>query len=255
LSEGRGILSQDSTVEAILLKSRRQTVPVRTTFLQRGPRGRPEPGPLAGIVRGHDRRGLLLYLLFLAAASSPPWDVALPSTVWGRAIALRDPASVSRTWRRLSDRYLVRRERRGRVVSIVALKEDGSGEAYSHPARVGDTYFQIPFPLWTTRERWYRSLSLSELGVLLIALSLSDGFILPVEKAPPWYGISPDTAAHGLEGLHKKGLLTVSRHIRETPLSAIGYTEDRRYTLQEPFGPRGHLVLYPTSPDELHERP
>lgn len=232
--------NRDDTVEAILLKSRRETIPMRTAFVQIRVRQRPHPGPLAAFVRAHDHRGLLLYLLFLAAASTPPWDVALPSTVWGRAIGLQGSTGVSKAWRRLADRRLIERGRKGRQASIVALKEDGSGAPYSHPGRVRESYFQIPFAFWTAPERWYRTLNLSETAILLIALSLGDGFILPVEKMQAWYGISADTAASGLDGLRRKNLLYMEKQIKSAPLSAIGYTEERRYTLLDPFGPKGY---------------
>jgi hypothetical protein len=124
---------------------------------------------------------------------------------------------------------------------VTALREDGSGEPYVHPRTQGreELYFKLPFEYWTAAERWYRTLSLAETALLLIGLSLADGFVLPYESARRWYGISPDTAERGLRGLQRRGLLSMRRAVREAPLAPEGYVEERYYTLQPPFGPRG----------------
>ena len=242
---GNAIATPQSTIEALLRRSKRHDLPLRRTFVQRGTPRSPEPGPLAEFVRRHDDRGLELYLLFRAVASAAPWNVEESARVWARSLDLGSDRSalsaISKIWKRLEDRRLIRRDRLARSVSITALREDGSGEPYVHPRDQGheELYFRLPFAYWMAEERWYRTLNLAETALLLIALSLADGFILPYESARHWYGVSPDTAERGLRGLHRRGLLRMRRAIREAPLAPEGYVEERHYTLQPPFGPRG----------------
>ena len=82
---------------------------------------------------------------------------------------------------------------------------------------------------------------------MLIALSLDDGFILPIEKAPDWYGISADTANRGLLDLRKAGLLDVEKRTKKAPLSPEGIAQDFHYTLNPPFGPRRQPIAIVTN--------
>ncbi len=95
-------------------------MPIRKSFVQQGTRRSPEPGPLAELVRSHNGAALKLYLLFLAAASSAPWDVRLPASVWARASNFATVVTVSKVWKRLADRKLIARTRKGRTGVITA---------------------------------------------------------------------------------------------------------------------------------------
>jgi hypothetical protein len=231
--------SQD-TVRALLERSKRQrAVPIRLTLVQRGRRGHPEPGPLATLVRRRDERGLELLLLVLAMASAPPWNVYRPSQVWARALDLAETpssvAAISKIWKRLESLSLIERGRKGRRASITPLCEDGSGRSYDHPGRVRDRYFQVPLAYWTGDEYWCRTLNLPEKAILLVALSLADDFILPVERVPDWYGLSTDTATRGISGLLHKGLLVYRQVEKKAPLAPAGYSVERHYRLRSPF--------------------
>lgn len=94
---------------------------------------------------------------------------------------------------------------------------------------------KIPLEYW--REGWHEKLSMPAKAVLLIALSLDDGFLLPIEKAKDWYALSRDTVQRGLAELQDHQLLAKTVEFKPTPLTPLGYTEQRRYTLQPPFGP------------------
>ena len=238
----------DETIDSILTTARRARTPLRHSFLQQGARSSPEPGPLKSFVTNGDHRGLLLYLLAKAKASAEPWDTALSAAVWARALDIDLPetataaSTISKAWKRLEDRNLIRRGRYKRMAHIHILKEDGSGDLYEPPGQAKDRYLQLPNAFWQAGaedERWYRVLNLSEVAMLLIALSLPDRFRLPAEDVSAWYGISADTAGRGLRGLVEHGLLTVEKHYKTAPLSPAGYTADHLYTLQPPFGPRG----------------
>lgn len=235
---------QRETVAALLEASgrRRRGVPIRSSFLQRGTQGRPEPGALAAMLRAHDERGLDLYLLFRALASSPPWDTARDARVWARTLGLPTPADtgaavVSRAWKRLDENYnLVSRGRRGRLAHITAVKEDGSRRKYKYPTGQGsDRYFKVPFDYWTSTDSWYVSLSFPGKAILMVAMSLRPPFVLPIEKAPKWYGISSDSTERGLHELMDAGLLARKLTVKQAPLAPKGITQEYHYTLSPPF--------------------
>jgi hypothetical protein len=236
--------TQQETIEELLARSKREAVPIRWSFVQRGTRKRPQPGPLAEFVGHHDERALDLYLLVHAAASAARWNVELPARVWARMLDLHDasgPSAVSKTWKRLEDRDLINRDRVQRRASITLLREDGHGDPYTHPGAgpksAREPYLKLPYAYW--EDGWYRKLRLPGKAMLLIALSLEDDFILPEDKAKPWYGISPDFAGDGLRGLRKLEVLVSKTDYRKSPLTETEWTEERSYTLQPPFGPHG----------------
>lgn len=245
------IASPAETVAAIVAQGGRDHVPVRLAFLQRRVDGRPLPGPLHEFVANGDRRGLLLYLLLLAKATTKPWDASLPAAVWARALAHPMPntkaaaSAVSKAWARLEGRRLIERSRSKRMAVVKLLMEDGSGVPYEHPAR-GGAYLKLSHALWLggpgDGPRWYELFTLPDLAMLLIASSLQPGFRLPYEAAPEWYGLSADTALRGLSGLAKWGLLAVDRSYKPAPLSPAGYTAENRYTLVGPFHHRARKM-------------
>lgn len=234
------------TIDAIVESAKRGAIPVRHSFIQNQDRAAPRAGPLAAFVSNGDRTGLLLYLLVLTKASSEPWDVALHSEVWARALGLADPGSaaargrVSKAWRRLAERNLVQRSRRHRYAVLSLLREDGSGEPYERPKR---SFIQVPHELWTAgpspQQRWYECLSLPALTFLLIALRNADNFGLPAERGPDYYGISADTLTRGARELRIADLLSIRKTLTTAPLAPSGLTAENRYTLKPPFGPQG----------------
>ncbi len=136
--------------------------------------------------------------------------------------------------KRLEDRRLVQRSRSGRRSSIRLLREDGTGEPYDHPYKTGDArWLQLPYAYW--HEGHYMRLSLPAKALLLVALSLDDGFYLPSERAQDWYGVSPDTAERGLRELRNSGLLHDDRKWIRDHHSATGWTERWTYTLKGSF--------------------
>jgi hypothetical protein len=240
------------TVNAILSEGGRDHTPVRISFLQRSDGKAKWPGPLAEFVTNGDLRGLLLYLLLIAKATTAPWDAALPSAVWARALGVPLPnskgagSSISKTWLRLAQRNLVSRERSQRMARITLLREDGSGLPYSHPGTEGG-YFKLPHAFWREGPApafspWYQVLTMPEVAMLLIACSHRARFRLPLENAPEWYGISADTASRGLHGLEARNALLIDRTYKTAPLAPAGYTSENRYTLRPPFGHRRDLT-------------
>lgn len=248
-SNGDSATTHD-TVNAIAHSTQRDAFPLRQTFVQQKLGGASRPGPLASFITAGDRTALLLYFLALTKASTEPWDVALHSAVWARALGLPEPTGhtargrVSKAWTRLVDRKLVVRSRRNRTAQFTLLLEDGSGDPYTRPSGKAGRFINVPHALWTDgpaggSSRWFEDLSLPELTFLIIALSNLDSFALPVERGPDYYGISADTLSRGYRGLRGKGLLKVRSKRMIAPLAPEGYSYENRYTLRSPFGPRG----------------
>jgi hypothetical protein len=229
--------TRHETVLDLLTQSKRGIVPIAKTFVQQGRGKNTKPGPLHLFVGGHDGRGLEAYLFVHAVASAEPWNCDYPSGTWVRALGLADDAelasaksAVSKVMKRLEDRGLVARTRVGRTSSIVLLKENGSGDAYEHPHNRGENWLQLPYAYWT--ERHYETLTLPAKATLLVALSLPDGFPLPYDRAPQWYGISADTAERGLRELCAKDLLDFEQSWIKNHRSDTGWVEQRQYTLK-----------------------
>lgn len=216
---------------------RRTFVPIDRSFLQqRGPGG--GAGPLAAFVTARRKRALDLWLLAHALASKDPWDVGLPAWVWARALGMPDTPSsrvfISKSWTWLEKQRLIRSERDGILRRVYLLEDAATGELYTHSSNTGRLdYFKVPHHYWIAG--WNARLDLAGTAVLLIALSLPKTFILPQEHAARWYGISRDTIRRGLTELVQTELLNVRVTHKRAPLSPTGATEQRRYTLREPF--------------------
>jgi len=180
-------------------------------------------------------------MLALTVATGAPYNVAQPAGVWARALGIGSSktaaASISKQWRWLEDHHLIRRAgRRGSFAEIVMLREDGSDGEYVAGMR-GGLWVSIPLTYWT--ENWHGKLNLPAKAVLLIGLSLLDDFYLPQQKAPEWYGLSPDTVGRGVATLKQHGLLTERVLQKPAPNAPHGHTRQHYYTLQQPFGPKG----------------
>lgn len=236
------------TVEDLLRTAGRLegAAPVRAVFLQQGSQNRPKPGPLATLVRNGDRRGLDLYLILKAVASAPPFNSHRGAAVWARALRhtgiSANEQTVSKIWARLERYQLITRGKHGRLADVTLLREDGSGRPYTHPGekngrdRIEDRYLQLPVAYWLDAdEAWSSTLSVPAKAMLLIGLSLPPGFVLPVERAKPWYGVSGDTAQRGLAELVRRGVVVRTRIPKKAPLAPQGFTFDHHHTLQCPF--------------------
>ncbi|WP_420637741.1 hypothetical protein [Candidatus Poriferisocius sp.] len=131
---------------------------------------------------------------------------------------------------------LVSRGRTGRLANITLLREDGSGDPYVHPAESRHPYLRLPVAYWLNDdEKWCSTLPLPAKAMLLIGLSLRPGFVLPVEKAPDWYGVSADSAQRGFAELERRGALERHRVKKKAPLAPLGFTTDSRFTLLADF--------------------
>jgi len=233
--------ARTEAIEGLLARrgGRREFVPLRRAFVQARTAGG-GAGPLAAFVSGRQRRALDLYLFIHALASTEPWDTAPGWRTWALVLGMPETSasqvSISKALRWLERAQLIRSERDGARRRSYLLDESGSGAAYCHPARSdAPDYFKVPYAYW--RYGWHDRLSLPATSVLLIALSLGEAFLLPLDAGARWYGISRDTLRRGLRELTREGVLRFSSHLRQAPRSPTGQTEERRYTLQGAFAP------------------
>lgn len=219
----------------LLTRCKRDHVPIRRGFVQLSLRGG-GPGPLAAFVTGKRETALDLYLAFHASACGGDFDTRLHALVWARVLGLAGSAHsnslVSRSWSWLAEQRLVAKERDRRLLNVTLLREDGSGEPYTHPGKAGH-YFKLSHRYWL--DGWCDQLDLPAKAALLILLSRKAGSDLPQERAPQWYGISADTLGRGLHTLQERNLVRVSVTTKKAPLSPIGYSWEQRYWLLPPF--------------------
>jgi hypothetical protein len=244
--------TRENTIEAILEASRRRDhLPLRDSFVQgKDADGAAVPGPLHLLVRRGVDSTLEQFLLHRVLASGGEFDVCRHPIVWQRALGLapahaEDDAgrrTVLRNWTTLRDLQLVETQRRGRLLNVTALAEDGGGRAYRHPGEKGarEDYFKLPFAYW--RDGHHTLLSLPAKAVLLIALTLGDWFWLPPRHASAWYGLSESTLQRGLSDLHRADVLDRRWHYKEAPLTEAGFTREHHWILRPPFGPKGRLA-------------
>lgn len=224
------------TLRAALLESQtRDRVSMRPDFCQElgGDRA---PGPLHHFVGERRLFALQLYLLLLCVASAKPWDKAMSATSWALALDRANAgaaSTVSRNWAWLTEKKLIRTERRGRDLHVFRLHESGSGAEFTKPK---GNFFYFRFAYFT--QGWHEELSLGGTVALLIALSMSrhkPWFTLPTERAYAWYDISPDTLRRGLDELRDHGLLKVHQRSVRNHRARGGTTRVNEYALLGDF--------------------
>lgn len=88
------------------------------------------------------------------------------------------------------------RGRDGSRSKVTLLEESGNGESYRHPAAGPQRYLKLPHA-YLSEERHLKFGPRAK-AMMMIAVSLDDGFVFPIEKAPEWCGISADTANRGI---------------------------------------------------------
>ena len=227
--------SQD-TLDDLLGRTRRSSVPIRRSFLQDTGAGR-DPGPLSAFVAGRRGLGLDLWLLLHAGAAGAPWDVRAPAMVWARMLDLpqtvASETTISRNWNWLEDQQLVRSERDRRLRRVFLLREDGSGRPFERATGRERGFFRLPYVYF--RQRWHSELKLAGKATLLICLAQKPTFNLRTEHAAGWYGISADTLQRGLDELRDLGLLQVWTRAKKAPRARYGTTLENFYRLQGPF--------------------
>lgn len=233
------------TRTAMLERATRKHVPVRKDFVQAPPGGASRHGPLKEFVTKGDLRGLRAFLIVLACCSAPNaktgvYDTTHDSAVWARLldtnVAATEQAARTAAWRtlqRLQNRGLIRCTRRpgSTMISVALLREDGSGKEYTRPngRTAADRFVNIPNAFWT---RGYdEQIDVPGLAMLLTIAREKPWSSFNADKAPEWYGWSPDTHLRGLQKLLDLKLTERRATFRKTPLSPTGTTLIYQYRL------------------------
>jgi hypothetical protein len=226
------------TRAAILTRAIRANVPLRKTFVQANKGAESRPGPLRDFVTGRDLRGLRAYLMIVAACSSGDkgWTTEHDSAVWARLMDIDKTASDQsartgawRALRRLEARNLIECSRKGTVIKVTLLREDGTGKAYDRPK--GDNeenrFLQIPTTFWTQGRD--EKLSLPGLALFLVVAREKHWATFPAEWARQWYGWSPDTHERGLKQLVELEFVQTRAFKKKAPLAPLGFTIAHQY--------------------------
>ena len=223
----------------VFWESHRAAVPIREAFLQTRDDFGSEPGPLSEIVRKRYHHALDVYLLILAATSSPPHRLHVNPDFW--ALLVRRPPQSLRNARLalyrsleiLDSLDLVRQETRLGMPTFQLLDESGNGELYFHPATRHARYLTLPHSYW--EHGLDRSLDLPGKAVLLLARSLRpSGFTLPLAHSMDWYGISSDTLRRGMDELIRAKLVRYTKKDVPSPRAPRGTSVRRTYVLAGP---------------------
>jgi len=233
-------------VDQMLSASKRSGVPVRRAFLQRDPGEVGADGTRAAALREFSRDPVTLdcYLWIAAMASaSEPYVSWFPAATWAQVAGLAEHATIeaararwAKAVTKLERLRLVERERGAKNKMIYRLlHEDRSGEPYTRPVKgsVDGHWFSIPHVYW--REGFDLSLTGPERLMLLIALDQKDGFRIPPDRVPDWYGLSESTAKRGYAGLLQKGILSRDSRWAPDPRSPTGWRQDVFYTTETPW--------------------
>ncbi|SDN71215.1 hypothetical protein [Actinacidiphila guanduensis] len=246
------------TRAAMLKRAIRKEVPVRKEFVQTARGSASRHGPLKEFVTNGDLRALRAFLIVVAccsASNEDGWTTTHDSAVWARLldtdVAATDQAARTGAWRtlrRLEDRGLIRcgRKRGSTRISVTLLREDGSGNDYTRPdgSTEADRFINIPIAFWL---RGYdEQLDVPGLALFLAVAREKPWSPFPAEKAPEWYGWSPDTHLRGLTKLLGLGLVERRATYRKTPLSPSGFTMVYQYRLVATMRPRRKKTLPPT---------
>lgn len=240
------------TRKFLLDRSKRDNAPIPNVFIQDPDKSlKSRAAPLADFVRSGDVRGLRAFLLLHAFISSGEgengWSATLPLKVWARAFDTTKTADVrsassaaTKILSRLVSRNLIVRTRSGRArnITVTLLRPDGSGDPYVRPdgLTVANRFTRLNHKYWT--DGWYEQLDLAATAMLLVALHEDpDGFPLPTERVPDWYGWSADTAERGLKTLRDHGLIEVEKRVKKAPLAPSGVTTVNVYRLTPELAP------------------
>ena len=230
----------DDTREAFVRRTRRGYTSVRHVFVQKHS-GPDRPSTLARFCRNRKKRALVLYLLLLTVWQQD--GSPFRSEVWLRGLNVDggkvtwSKSSLSTAWSSLVDMGMATRTRTRRMADLTPKREDGA-EDYNHPD--GKTtinhYFALPGEFWT--EKWFDTLSLPAICVLLVLLKESnekEAVQLTYKQFDDWYGISVSSAQKGIGELRSEGLLDVRVEYLKAALAAEGFTQHHHYKLTGPF--------------------
>lgn len=204
--------STDHTREELFADAKRGFVRLRKDFVQKPDKPRNDT-VLSTLVRGHKERPLDM-LLTVHALQPILKGSPLPLGTWARLLGCTERTARTALGY-LEDNGLLQLDGKPSVPEIVLLKENGDGTRWTDaPDRSEGNrgFFTLPFDYWTAGT--IDDLNLPGKAMLLMILKETQDpkakrptFVMALDKAQEWYGISERTAERGLLQLRKAGLL------------------------------------------------
>jgi hypothetical protein len=241
----------------LLDDAKRGFMPMRKRFVQRPAGSKVRASVLADLVTGRHERALDALLLLHALVPVLDDENPFLLATWARMLSTETTTwstqTVSRAFDLLTEFALVDREPRGRRVLVRPLREDGSGEEWTHPGvgeNVGKGYFTIPYDYW--KSGLADRLAMPGKAMFLIMLAettRNPTFSMAVERAPEWYGISERTAERGYKELRTQrtktdqSLLLELRQVVAEPRSPTGLRAVWHRALEDPYSMTARAAL------------
>lgn len=233
-------ISSEATREELFADAKRGFVRLRKDFVQKPDQPRNDT-VLSRLVRGHKERPL--DLLLTVHALQPILDGSpLHIGVWSRLLCCTD-RTIRTALAYLKDEGLLEIGGKSARPEITLLRENGDGSHWVDAPDRSDGnrgFFTLPFEYWTTG--MIDTLSLPGKAMLLIVLKETQDpnakrktFVMALERAKDWYGISERTAERGLLQLRRLGLLREKGRLVPDARHPLGKREEVHRVLTEPY--------------------
>lgn len=234
-------ISPEDTRKELFTAAKRGYVRLRKDFAQKSDKPRGDT-VLSRLVRGHKERPL--DLLLTVHALQPILDGSpLPIGAWARLLRCSD-RTVRTALGYLEEGGLLRTSGKPSLPEITLLRENGDGSPWTDAPDRSDGsrgFFTLPFDYWTAGT--IDDLSLPGKAMLLIILKETQDptakrktFVMALERAKDWYGISERTAERGLLQLRQAGLLGEKRQLVPDARHPLGRREEWHRVLTDPYG-------------------
>ena len=206
---------------------RRDSCPLRRSFVEREIEEEPQPTPLTALLRTQDLAGgkggglrisLLLTLIWVNAR--PPYATRRVAAYWAELLGREDPRgegarAVRDALHELDDRGLIVLHSTGPSTEIILCNEsrpvDGDRPRAYTPPYGQEPYIQVPRTFWT--EGLAGRLTGAGVAMYLCALAMTrhddPEFFISARFFEEFFGISRSSRKRGLTELTEHGVLTV----------------------------------------------
>lgn len=241
-------ITTESNRAELFADAKRGFVRLRKDFAQKTDKPRGDT-ILAKLVHEHKERPLDL-LLTIHALQPILEGSPLPMGVWARLLGCTE-RTVRTSLRYLEDIKLLEIQGKTSSPEIVLLKENGDKTPWTDTQDRSDGnrgFFTLPFEYWT--EGTIDTLKLAGKAVMLIILKETQDpnakrmtFVMALERAQEWYGISERTAERGLLQLRKAGLLNEKCQLVPDARHPLGRREEWHRVLNHPYSTANRETL------------
>lgn len=238
----------ESTRAELFADAKRGFVRLRKDFAQKSDKPRGDT-ILAKLVHEHKERPLDL-LLTIHALQPILKDSPLPMGSWARLLDCTE-RTVRASLRYLEDTELLKIQGKTSTPEIVLLRENGDTTLWTDSQDRSDGnrgFFTLPFEYWT--EGTIDTLKLAGKAMMLIILKETQNpnakritFVMALERAQEWYGISERTAERGLYQLRNAGLLSEKRQLVPDARHPLGSREVWHRVLNHPYSTANRETL------------